>query len=312
MQNKIVLLVYLYSLDRLCDLDLLCETNHHFDISLVVSLEHKNNALVTNFLHKYKDRIIYYDEQINYGVDIAPFLKQLNLIDHKRYPYFIKLHSKQSKLGRLNHVDWGSILWDSLIGNPKLFNYNLNIIKQPNIGAITQPLLIYNNRELNNKQKISILCKHLNIDYSLLENSRFMAGSMFIGKTDIFQNILTTNKIQYIDTLLSTETGKVDDRNFENGTFCHSMERIFGYLVSSQNLRIHGSSLYPITKIYNKERRILHLHLTYNNIVYLVEDFNVCGQIISDNNNILNIEWYHLKNKIVKYKYLNNKQITKI
>jgi hypothetical protein len=310
-ENNTAALIFLYSLNRLSDLDKICDRVCAFDIFLTVGEHLKASPALTQFVNKHRHRIKYLDFHPNYGVDIAPFLKQICLIDPLQYPYFIKLHSKESTLGHYQHIDWGTILWDSLIGNEYIYRQNFGILQQAHVGAVTQPLLILNNRELNNKLKIKIICEHLGLDYSQLENTRFMAGSMFIGKTKLFHNILCPRHA-YIDLLLSTESGKVDDRQYPNGTFCHAMERVFGYLVSGQGLKIHKSSLYPIIKIYNHQHKILHLHITYQNMVYLVEDFNICGSIQYKDNKYIIIKWYHLNNQKIIYKYLNDKIITKI
>lgn len=307
---KIAILVFLYNLDRLTELDYLCYKNTNLYISLIVNIQHKDNTSLILFLNKYKDRIIYYNTHENYGVDISPFLEQMYHLDAMEYPYFIKLHSKNSKIGTYNHVDWGTVLWDSVIGNATSLLQNIHILEQPNIGAITQPLLIFNNQELNNSQKISVLCDYLNIDYNRIKNTRFMAGSIFMSKTQLFKNILD-NKYKYIDLLLSTETGKVDDRNYVNGTFCHAMERIFGYLITYQKYKIHGSSLYPILKIYNPKYKALKLHTMYDNTVYIVQDFNIYGHILTDNDKNIDIVWHHLKNTLSKYKYITDKIITR-
>lgn len=308
--NNIIALIFLYSLDRLEQLDYLCSTITGFDIYLTVSDQHKNNEKLLLFYKKYQDRIINLDFHPNYGVDIAPFIKQLMSIDSNKYPYFIKLHSKASKLGVYEHVDWGSILWDSLIGNQHLFDYNIKILQQKNIGAITHPLLIFNNKELNNIQKIKILCNLFDINYDSVKNSYFMAGSMFISKTYIFQNIINKH-VRYLNTILSTEYGKVDDRDHTNGTFCHAMERLFGYIITNKDLTIHKSSLYPIINIYNSKEKILHLHITYNNIAYLVEDFNICGYIENNNSKNFTITWHNLKNTKASYKYLDRRIATR-
>lgn len=307
--NNIIALIFLYSLDRLEQLDHLCSKVNGFDIYLTASDQHKNNEKLSIFCEKHKDRIIRLDFHANYGVDIAPFIKQLISIDSDKYPYFIKLHAKSSTLGIHHHVDWGSILWDSLIGNQKLFDQNTKILQQKHVGSITQPLLIFKNKEFNNIQKIKILCNIFDIDYNDVKNSYFMAGTMFMSKTYIFQDLIKKN-IKYLDAVLSTESGKVNDRNHENGAFCHAMERLFGYIIISKNLIIHKSSLYPIINIYNSKEKILHLHTTYNNIAYLVEDFNICGRI-EKNDNYFTITWNHLENLKASYQYLDSRTATR-
>lgn len=309
--NNTIALIFLYELSKLPDLERLCDNTKNFDIDLVVGSHNKNHAGLQQFCDKFYHRILNLQFHDNYGVDIAPFIERVVSIDKNKYPYFIKLHAKSSLLGQYKHVDWGSILWDSLIGNQKSFNHNKHILSQSHIGAITQPFLIFDNRELNNTSKIKTLCNIFNIEYNKISNDQFMAGSIFMSKTDLFQKVLLEHK-NYLNSLLSGETGKVDDRDFIDGTYCHALERVFGYMIKYQKFKIHSTSLYPVIKIYNKTHKILHLHITYQNMVYLVEDFNICGSIQYKDNKYIIIEWYHLNNKKIIYEYLNNKTITKV
>lgn len=312
-RNDVIALIYLYNLGRLKDLDLLCQQTTNFDINLIIG-EHNRHEFKTeinNFYTKYKDRIINLSYHGNYGVDIAPFLQQICSKSTLNYKYFIKLHSKNSKLGKFHQVDWGSFLWDSMIGNNLIFDHNVKILQNINIGALCQPFLIYNNKELNNTSKIKIISQSLGINYDMVANGKFMAGSMFMSKVDIFYNILNNQK--YIDLLLSNESGKVDDRDHINGTYCHAMERIFGYILKHLNLKIHSTSLYPIIKIYNNKHKQLHLHITYNNLCYLLEDINICGTLKFRDNTKMMIEWYHMPEPVITtYKFLNKNNIVKI
>jgi hypothetical protein len=135
-----------------------------------------------------------------------------------------------------------------------------------------------------------------------------MAGSVFMGKTKLYKDLLTPH-IDFLSAYLETECGKVDDREYINGTFCHAMERIFGYIITYKNLKIHGSSLYPVLRLYNSKEKNLYLHTTYNNISYITKDFNLCGKIIQKNKYSLTIEWLHLDNKRAAYKFLDDKII---
>lgn len=302
--NKIILLVYLYNLDRMQDLQQILCNNLDIDIYLTVGKHNQNQSHLITFLNLFKDRIMYFDYHDNYGVDIAPFIKQLCSIDCNQYPYFLKLHSKNSFLGKSKYIDWGTILWDSLIGNRSIYQHNLQILSQNHVGAITHPSFIFNNKEINNSHKISILCDSLSLPYDKLKNGRFMAGSMFFGKTTIFQQIFKPYN-QYLDILFSTESGKVDDQEHINGTFCHATERLMGYILKHQNYNIVPSSLYPIITIYNPQHKKFHLHITYNNIVYLYEDINIYGHIIESNNKYIIINWKHLNDQTVKYNFIS-------
>ena len=169
--------------------------------------------------------------------------------------------------------------------------------------------LTLQNNEGYNHNKILQLCKILNINYKTLPIYAFAAGSMFMGKTQVYKNILSKH-YNSLDKLLQTETGKVDDRYTEQGTFCHSLERIFGYLVTHQKLKILPTILNSYV-VYNKQYKKLHLRIAYNNYCYLLEDVNMYGKIIYKDTESIQIQWLHFDNKpIVNYKYLTPSSIT--
>lgn len=306
--NKAIILCSMYDIDRIEDIiKLAYRCNLPIDLSL--GQRHKNNQILNNLLNKHKlifYKINYHD---NYGVDISPFLKQIKDLDCQKFSYFIKIHSKKSNWGRKFHVDWGTVLIDSLIGNAQDLHKNLNLLSREYVGMCCIKFLTLQNNEGYNHNKILNLCKILNINYKTLPIYAFAAGSMFMGKTQVYKNILSEH-YNSLDKLLQTETGKVDDRYAEQGTFCHSIERIFGYLVTHQNLKILPTILDSYI-IYNKQYKKLHLRITYNNYCYLLEDVNMYGKIMHKNIESIQIQWLHFDNKpIVNYKYLTPSSIT--
>jgi len=298
--NKCILLLSLYSLKRLPELDKLICNLKNLDIDLSVGEHNKDNIDLLKFHKKYQNRIINLNFHKNYGVDISPFIHQVCRIDPEVYPIFIKLHSKESKWGQKFHVDWGTVLIDSYIGSKYNYAKNLQLLSRKHIGMISHNFLTLSDREHNNTHKIKYLCKRLKIDYNKVEKSSFAAGSMFMSKTYIFQKYLKPNK-EILDILLSNETGKVHDGSSTNGTYCHSLERIFGYFMKNENLSIHPHISKTIP-IFNSEYKKLHLIIAYNNDCYLREDLNIYGKLLSENNNKLKIQWLHLQDSpIVEY-----------
>jgi hypothetical protein len=310
LKNKILLCCYLYDLQRLHQIESILSTNKQLDIYLGIGKDNKDDTLLQKFLQKHQDRIYNLSYYENYGVDIHPFLHQLLSIDFNKYPYFIKLHSKTSSWGSKKHVNWGDVLIDCLCNSFSL-THNIKILNNKYIGMISHPFLTLSYREINNSNKIKHLCNILNINYDKVHNTKFAAGSMFMSRTELFQKYFNSH-YKYIQTLLSTETGKVDDRNYPNGTYCHSLERIFGYICTNDDLAIHPSIMQNLS-LYNKQYGKLHLHITEDNACYLVEDLNMYGKIIDKKDNQYSIEWHHFDNKpIVKYNFLTPSIITHI
>lgn len=310
MKNKCILLLSLYSLNRLKEISVLLSNIQNLDINLSIGKHNKTNTSLNHFIKKYSNRIRDINFHENYGVDIAPFINQISRIDNKDYPYFIKIHSKESKWGGKFHVDWGSVLIDTYIGNRFNFESNLKILHNKNVGMISHKFLTLKDRESNNSNKINHLCSLLSIDYNKTKQGLFSAGSMFMSKTKIFQKYFNNN-INTIDTLLTNEIGKVHDGNSRTGTYCHSLERIFGYLIANENLKIH-SNICKTIPIFNEQYKKLHLVIMYNNFCYLQEDLNIYGRIIDHQTYKLKIQWLHLDDKpLIEYIFINNKLIRK-
>ena len=303
--SKCILLLSLYSLNRLDSISKLL-TSNKLDIDISVAIHHQDTPDLNKFLDRYHNRIKNIRFHQNYGVDIAPFLNQIYHLDPIEYPYFIKLHSKESFWGSKFHVDWGTVLVDTFIGNNFNLHMNLNKLQNKHIGMISHNFLKLNDRELNNNHKINFLCGILGIDYQAVGKGTFAAGSMFMSKTQIFQKYFN-DQYKIIDALLSNEIGKVNDVNQKNGTYSHSLERIFGYIVTNENLKI-SNNISKTIPIFNAEYKKLHLVITYNDQCYLKEDLNIYGKILYQNNEKFEIQWLHLDHKpIVNYKYIDNK-----
>lgn len=308
MKNNLALLLQLYSLDRINELEQLIDRHNNIAIDLSVGEKNKNNPILAKFINKFKHKILNVTFHKNYGVDIAPFLQQICNLDPYEFPYFIKLHSKQSFFGPDLRIDWGSILIDVFIGNE--FNYinNLRILKQQHIGMIANRYFTLSDNIGPNLHKINTLLQTLCIDNPKLISKPFAAGSMFMSKTAIFQKYFK-DKLDYLDVLLSNEIGKVNDAQSPNGTYSHALERIFGYIIHHENLKIHNS----VSKeyiIYNEIYKKLHLNITYNDLCYLTEDISICGTIIKNNEDRLCIKWGHLDQEdATEYIKLNNNKL---
>jgi len=307
--HKTAILFQLHSLDRLPEFDKLLSRLDNISIFLSINNKNQHNHDLDHFIHKYKDKIENITFHKNYGVDIAPFLQQIKQLNAEKFPYFIKLHSKSSFFGIKRNIDWGSILIDSLIGSRYIFEQNQKILYYNHHGMVCNRYFTLTQNQGNNIQKIQHLCKILGIDYDKVKDMSFAAGSMYTSKTKLFQKYLAQH-IDYLDLLLSNEVGKVDDGKTTNGTYSHALERICGYLVHNEDLKIVPT----ISKnyvIFNTEYRKLHLQITYNDIAYLTEDAHIYGEIIENNSKFVRIKWLHLdKNTITEYiKISDNKLI---
>lgn len=306
--TNIAILLQLYSLDRLHEFDKLFSALDNISIFLSINIKNQNNIDLNNFITKFQYKIKNITFHQNYGVDIAPFLQQIKYLNANTFPYFIKLHSKSSLFGSKSNIDWGSILIDSLIGNKYTFDHNHKILHHNYVGMVANRYFTLQQNLGKNISKIQHLCKLLNINYDKISGMSFAAGSMYASKTKLFQKYLSSH-IDYLDALLSTEIGKVNDSNSTNGTYCHALERICGYIVHNEKLKILPSISQNYI-VFNTEYKKLHLHITYNNICYLTEDAHIYGEVIENNQKLLRIRWLHFDNlPIVEYRKISNNKL---
>lgn len=258
-----------------------------------------DNSEILNDLNSLKcqTKISYHE---NYGADIAPFLSQLHDI---KEPLFIKIHGKKTNIGTHNHVNWRSILLNDLIGGSDIVESNILALEDKSVGMISPRPLLWSNLEGSNSSKIQHLCSELNIDYNSVKDGYFVAGSMFMSRTKIFKSIFTKNKIIKILELLSAETNKVQD--IVNGTYSHSLERIFGYIIKFKNFTINFFNHNYILIKNTDTQKIFHGIKLYTNFMYLLEDMNVYGKILTETDDTKLIQWYHLNSPIDQLYHLS-------
>jgi lipopolysaccharide biosynthesis protein len=247
-----------------------------------------------------RDSFLRFDHHVsyheNYGADIAPFLHQLQLVEED---YFIKIHGKKSRFGKNNQVNWRAILLHDFFGSEEVFNSNLETISNNNCGMICNPSFLLQNKEDNNSSKIEHLCQILDMNYKKVQNSKFAAGSMFLSKTKLFQDKLN-DKFFEIDSLLKKESGNVS--LITSGSYSHSLERIFGYIIEEKELEFCFPK-HEIIKIVNEKapnKEYFNLVKVYNDECYIIEDPSLFGEYSEIEDGFVEIDWKHVEQK---YKY---------
>lgn len=304
--NKVAVCLYLYHTDLWPEFkDLLLPLSNY--IKLYIGLC-KDNPISYSSFNQF-DHIVSVHE--NYGADIAPFLIQLQNI---KEPLFIKIHSKKSSWGFKHHINWRQMILNDLISSMSLFKSNIKILISKEYNAVLcNKSMLMSNREFKNSDKINHICKLLNIDYNKVKQSEFVAGSMFMAKTKIYQDYIHGSKLSSIQELLKKETGKVSD--LRSGTYSHSMERVLGYIVKQQDLKFCHPKYKPI-KVLNTmapNKKYFNMIHMYNNYCYMLEDPNLYGYIKSINSENITIIWKHLEADISQnYKIMDKNIISKV
>jgi lipopolysaccharide biosynthesis protein len=182
----------------------------------------------------------------NRGKDILPFLYMISEIDSN---YFIKIHSKKSESSYFS--DWFQKSIDSLLSRDSLIN-NIDLISKDKIvntfgrsiendvGMIANREFTVWNHEYTNSNKIEEICDIIDLDYNKVKGVRYVSGTMFHSRTNLFLKYFNNKNLKIISNLLDNEIGDVKD--IESGTYTHSLERIFGYIISAECMRIVDNS----------------------------------------------------------------------
>lgn len=285
--NRTAVLLWLYHKDLWPEFySLLAPLSNR--IHLYLGLEHESDPNSIIGLESFDKLTISYHD--NYGADVAPFLKQLGIV---KEPLFIKLHSKKSMIGPKKQIHWRSVLVNDLIGSKEIFQSNIKKFNDQKIGLLGSKALWWNKQEHKNSSKIEQLCDILNWPYKDLKDGYFIAGNMFMSRTDLYKSIFSADRIKIIDSFLQKERGKLSD--LKSGKYAHSMERIFGYILQYKNLDFAGASPQSIMIKNNlADTGFFNLVKLYNNQCYLVEDVCVFGKILSMDDSSYLIEWHHL------------------
>ena len=177
-----------------------------------------------------KYQIQYFD---NHGADIAPFLQQIQAVPE---PFFIKIHTKRDTVWRTSLVNdlFHNIQANIDIMRQEKIIHPWNKVGDNDIGMIANKGCIVSHHEHTNSNHIKSLCDILNMNYDAVKGARYVSGTMFMSRTNIFKKYFNDNTIKQILELI--ERGEVKDQSI--GTYTHALERIFGYIITNEKMRI--------------------------------------------------------------------------
>jgi hypothetical protein len=301
MNNKIAILLWLYHLDLTDEfIKIISKLNN---ICLFLGLCNENNN--DTYVKKFKDSCIEIAD-INYypntGADLYSFINQLNSLKIQEYPYFIKIHSKKSRWGRNFRCDWKTMLIDSLIGSQDILNNNIIKLHNNNFGALGCGATTYQKTESVHRDKVRQILNILGLNN---KDYKFIGGNMFMGDTKLYQSYIGPHKDTLLK-LLSTEQGKVNE--VLEGTYCHAMERVLGYIGCINGLE--SCDLPTITiKLHQPIKNLDYIHLRkmYNNDIYCIEDPNIYGKVTNCNDDDFEVLWTTDSNTVLsKYHLISN------
>ncbi len=283
--NKTAILLWLYHTDLTEEFIELLSKLQNIAVILCLCKTNQNYQAINKF--KKSDikieNIEYYE---NIGVDLYSFIDQISILDYNKYSQFIKLHSKKSRWGRNFRCDWKAMLVDALIGSEDILNNNIIKLNNNNFGALGCGATTYQKTESVHRDKVRQILNILNLDH---KDYKFIGGNMFMGDTKLYQSHINPHKDTLLK-LLSTEQGKVNE--ILEGTYCHAMERVLGYIGCINGLE--SCDLPTITiKLHKPIKNLDYIHLRqmYNNDIYCIEDPNIYGKVANSTDNTLHIIW---------------------
>lgn len=180
----------------------------------------------------------------NRGYDIWPFIKVLKTVNLDEYEFLIKVHTKRDMGKTVVIIDkkyffrgqyWRNMLL-SFISSKENFHKCLEAFKDPAVGMINNHRLFDRTREttdnphlvycLNESRK---LLSEVGISAKPCDEVKYVAGTMFICRAAIFKPIQEMN----FDV---NQFAVVNRKNLND--LAHVMERVFGWIVSSQGYSI--------------------------------------------------------------------------
>lgn len=266
-----------------------------------------NEAIISRISANFDASISIYP---NKGVDIGPFLLQIDKLDKTEYPYFIKLHSKKSLWGLYRNISWRSLLVHSLIGSPTIFHNNIQLLNDnKSIGAIGNTGLLLDREKEGFNSQIIFDILHNNLKIPLSHISRydfsFLAGSIFGARTSIFQDYFTSEIIKNLYAKMPE--GIIIDN--DGGKITHALERIFGYIIRLSNYQFaNGYIDNKKTLICKSSGSKSSIIICYDDTCYLDSNILYAGKIFYINNKQLLINWKHSNKNGFWKKYIQIKK----
>lgn len=170
----------------------------------------------------------------NLGFDLGPFVHVLNEVNLNDYSYVIKLHTKRD-IPLNGKKDWytGSGWRDALlkfIRSKDVFDKVVERLeKNPNVGMHGPNICTFNKKtddHFSYKQALAYFKEKM----LPLSNYKFVAGTMFMVRADLLEQIKKLN--------LTQDDFESPDLSHEGCQMAHIFERLCGYTVTSQDYKI--------------------------------------------------------------------------
>jgi lipopolysaccharide biosynthesis protein len=220
-----------------------------FPFDLYVNLVEGNPAngpMAKTIRHRFPGAHVQVTE--NRGRDIGGFLRLTAAVLQGGRPYssVILMHSKKSLRKPPGHgSEWLHTLLNCLLGHPeRVKEIMLAFLIEPCLGMVGSDVWLFNEQirpELafsKNRPFVEEYRRRFNLPYAATD---FIAGTMFWVRAEPFLGFFA----QHDPLAIAAELETGDHYDEDQPTRTHALERIFGYLVTSQGYIIRGLKSCP-------------------------------------------------------------------
>lgn len=234
LHNKILVHIHLFYHDQLdWFISRLKNITCDYDLWLTVT---ENNKETEDKIKNFKP-----DAHIlkvpNRGYDLYPFWLVLQKVSLFDYDAVLKLHTKNKRTKKwckngvcYNGFEWRDDLINPLLGNKRLFQKAVDLVKCDNIGMVGSANLIGNKENPEQAKNTKILCELMGIKYS--HDGKFVCGTMFLIKASL---LLVFQQYPFKKSDFSSES-----KTGSTGTVAHSLETVMGLIVADRKLKLVG------------------------------------------------------------------------
>jgi len=176
----------------------------------------------------------------NRGYDVWPFLKVLQTIRLDDYDCIVKLHTKRDVDGALpviNHAWLGGCCWRknllSFIATDRNWRRAQKLLSTPCVGMVAGRRVVFRRGDLPTALDGSFECAREELSkltgLTVPQTAEYVAGTMFAVRSEVLRPIAKL---------------RLEERSFEPSaghqmeTYAHLWERMLGFLVCAQGMRI--------------------------------------------------------------------------
>jgi lipopolysaccharide biosynthesis protein len=201
---------------------------NHVNFKLYISSSVDKIDIITELLNKYhlEDYMIFKTK--NLGEDIRPFLKVLPEVMKNKHKVIMKIYA-QKEDGVNETESYLSHLYNFLLANDNIKVLLKNLLTFDDVGMIGPEEFVRSVDEFmfNKSETVFDLASKLGVSREEALSSKFVAGRMFICKSDVLSPLL---KLSFSDKDFEKDKREID------GGLVHGLERVLGIcLVRSNN-----------------------------------------------------------------------------